>query len=131
VARFAAGWQASGLHTSVGDFRTGWAKVQEAAKGMGRDPNTIRRCYVNAITWLDSDHERAWEAVNSGRAGNMAPPFPTTEELRLIGTPKDVIARLTQLAEAGVEEVAILPPVTAPEQLEIFAREVMPAFAAG
>jgi len=33
-------------------------------------------------------------------------------------------------AAADVEEVAVLPPVTSPEQMEIFAREVIPAFAA-
>jgi probable F420-dependent oxidoreductase len=128
VVFHAEGWQASGLHTSVGDFRKGWDQVQKAARAHGRDPDSIRRSYVNAITWMENDRGRAWETVNSGRVGLMAPPFKTTEELRLIGTPDDVIARLRQLAEAGVEEVAILPPATQPEQLEMFAREVMPAF---
>lgn len=128
VARYAAGWQASGLHTSVEEFRQGWLQVQKAAEACGRDPSTIRTSYVNAITWLDSDRQRAWETVNSGRVGTMR-TFPTQEELRLVGTPADVIARLTQLAEAGVEEVAIAPPVSVPEQLDIFMQEVAPAFA--
>lgn len=128
VVRYAAGWQASGLHTSVEDFRKGWAQVQKAAVAMGRDPNSIRRSYVNTVTWLDSDRDRAWETVNSGRAGTGR-TFRTDVDLRLIGTPDDVIARLSELAEAGVEEVAVgLPPIH-PEQIEIFAKEVMPAFA--
>jgi probable F420-dependent oxidoreductase len=130
VARLASGWQASGLHSSIEDVQKGWAQLQKVALANGRDPHTIRRSYVNATTWLDSDHERAWDAVNSGRV-RATSPFPTTEELRLVGTPDDVIARLTLLAGAGIEEVAIRPPVTAPEQLEIFAKEVMPAFAGG
>jgi alkanesulfonate monooxygenase SsuD/methylene tetrahydromethanopterin reductase-like flavin-dependent oxidoreductase (luciferase family) len=48
--------------------------------------------------------------------------------LRLIGTPDDVIARLTDLAEAGVEEISILPSQLSIPFLELFAREVMPAF---
>jgi alkanesulfonate monooxygenase SsuD/methylene tetrahydromethanopterin reductase-like flavin-dependent oxidoreductase (luciferase family) len=59
----------------------------------------------------------------------LAPPFPTEVELRIVGTSDDVISRLGELADAGVEEVAIRPPASAPEQLEIFAQEIMPAFA--
>jgi probable F420-dependent oxidoreductase len=128
VVRYAAGWQASGLHTSVDEFRVGWARVQQAAHALGRDPGTIRTSYVNATMWLGRDSEGAWETANSGRVPGLAPPFPTEVELRLVGTPGDVIARLGELADAGVEEVAIRPPASAPEQLEIFAREIMPAF---
>jgi probable F420-dependent oxidoreductase len=128
VVKYATGWQASGLHTSVDDFRIGWARVQDASQSLGRDPSTIRTSYVNGTMWLDSDRSRAWEAANSGHIPGLAPPFQTNVELRLVGTPDDVIRRLRDLAEAGVEEVAIRPPASAPEQLEIFAAEVMPAF---
>jgi probable F420-dependent oxidoreductase len=129
VVKYAAGWQASGLHTSVEDFRTGWTRVRQAANALGRDPVSIRTSYVNATMWIDRDRERAWETANSGRIPGLAPPFPTPVELRVVGTPADVMAKLGELADAGVEEVAIRPPASAPEQLEIFAQEIMPAFA--
>jgi probable F420-dependent oxidoreductase len=129
VVKYAAGWQASGLHTSVDEFRIGWARVQQAARALGRDPATIRTSYVNATMWIDKDRDRAWETANSGRIPGLTPPFPTEVELRIVGTPDDVIARLRDLADAGVEEVAIRPPASAPEQLEIFAQEILPAFA--
>jgi probable F420-dependent oxidoreductase len=129
VVKFATGWQASGLHTSVDEFRAGWARVQRAARDLGRNPATIRTSYVNATMWIDKDRDRAWETANSGKVPGLAPPFPTEVELRIVGTSDDVISRLGELADAGVEEVAIRPPASAPEQLEIFAQEIMPAFA--
>ncbi|HTE84312.1 MAG TPA: TIGR03619 family F420-dependent LLM class oxidoreductase, partial [Dehalococcoidia bacterium] len=39
VVKYAAGWQASGLHTSVAEFGVGWQRVQEAARALGRDPS--------------------------------------------------------------------------------------------
>ncbi|MGH2588002.1 MAG: LLM class flavin-dependent oxidoreductase [Dehalococcoidia bacterium] len=121
VARYAAGWQASGLHTTVAEFREGWARIEAAAREIGRDPATIRRAYVNAVVWLDIDRGRAQQAAPRG------PTLRDEEDQRLIGTPDDVVARLTALAEAGVQEVSILPPEISIPQLELFAREVMPA----
>jgi probable F420-dependent oxidoreductase len=128
IVHLAAGWQASGLHTSVDEFRAGLQHVHAAAKRAGRDPASIGISYVNCIVWLDSDRDRAWDDVRSGRAG-VGSTFRSDIDLRLIGTPDDVIARLEEVAAAGILEVAVLPPVTSPEQIEIFAREVMPAFA--
>jgi alkanesulfonate monooxygenase SsuD/methylene tetrahydromethanopterin reductase-like flavin-dependent oxidoreductase (luciferase family) len=123
VARYAAGWQASGLHTTVGEFSAGWSRIETAARAIGRDPATIRRAYVNAIIWIDADRERAWQTAPRG------PALREGAELRLIGTPDDVIAKLHELAEAGVQEVSILPSTVSIPHLERFAREVMPAFA--
>jgi alkanesulfonate monooxygenase SsuD/methylene tetrahydromethanopterin reductase-like flavin-dependent oxidoreductase (luciferase family) len=53
-----------------------------------------------------------------------------SQDLRLIGTPDDVIAKLTDLVEAGAEEVSIILPALSIPHLELFAREVMPAFSA-
>jgi alkanesulfonate monooxygenase SsuD/methylene tetrahydromethanopterin reductase-like flavin-dependent oxidoreductase (luciferase family) len=122
VARYAAGWQASGLHTSVAEFREGWARIAAAATEIGRDPQTIRRAYVNAIVSFDADRERALQ--NAPRA-----PFQRDgDDLRLTGTPDDVIARLNELAEAGAEEVSLFATNLSVPYLERFAHEVMPTF---
>jgi len=122
VARYADGWQASGLHTPVPDLARGWQHIEAACRASGRDPSTIRRSYVNTIVRLDSSRERAMEAA-------PPPPFRTDVDLRIIGTPDDAIVRLQELADAGIEEVGLTAVGTSIEQMELFAREVMPAFA--
>ena len=121
VARFAAGWQASGLHTTVEEVRTGWAAIRRACALVDRDPATVGRAYVNAVTWLDADRERAW--------GTVTPGLREHEELRLIGTPDDAARKIEALAEAGIEEVAMLLPSWDEGQLRLIARELMPVFA--
>jgi probable F420-dependent oxidoreductase len=121
VARYADGWQASGLHTPVPDIARGWRQIEAACRAVGRDPSTIRRSYVNTIVRLDSSRERAMEAA-------PAPPFRTDVDLRIIGTPDDAITRLQELADAGIQEVGLTAVGTSIEQMELFAREVMPAF---
>ncbi len=71
---------------------------------------------------LDSTRERAIQAAPQA-------PFRADVDLRIIGTPDDVIARLQELADAGIEEVGLTAVGTSIEQMELFAREVMPAFA--
>ncbi len=121
VARYADGWQASGLHTPVSDIAKGWRHIEAACRAVGRDPGTIRRSYVNTIVRLDSTRERAMEAAPPA-------PFRTDVDLRIIGTPDDAIARLQELADAGIEEVGLTAVGTSIEQMELFAHEVMPAF---
>src|SRR5690606_38509120 len=121
VAEHAAGWQASGLHTSVEEVRTGWRFIEQACAEVGRDPAAVGRAYVNAVTWLAADREAAWGAVT--------PRLREREDLRVIGTPDDAVARLRALEDAGVEEVALLIQERSLEQLDLIAREVMPAFA--
>jgi probable F420-dependent oxidoreductase len=122
VARYADGWQASGLHTPVGEIQRGWRQIEAACRAAGRDPSAIRRSYVNTIVRLDSSRERAMEAAPPA-------PFRTDVDLRIIGTPDDAIVRLQEIAAAGIEEVGVTAVGTSIEQMELFAREVMPAFA--
>lgn len=120
VARFAAGWQASGLHTSVDEVRSGWKFIERACAEIGRDPATVGRSYVNMVTWLASDRERAWSDVG--------PALREREDLRLVGTPDDAVSKLRALEDAGIEEVALLVRGASTEQLELISREVMPEF---
>ncbi|MPZ98007.1 MAG: TIGR03619 family F420-dependent LLM class oxidoreductase [Dehalococcoidia bacterium] len=121
VAQHAAGWQASGLHTSVEEVRTGWGFIERACGETGRDPSTVGRAYVNAVTWLATGREEAWSEV--------APRLREREDLRVIGTPDDAVAKLRRLEDAGIQEVGLLIQDRSLDQLDLIAREVMPAFA--
>jgi probable F420-dependent oxidoreductase len=121
VVRHAAGWQASGMHTTVEEVREGWRVIERVCAEEGRDPSTIGRAYVNAITHLAANSEVAWSEVNDG--------LREREELRIIGTPDDAITKLRALQDAGVEEVSLLLADGSLDQLDLIAREVMPAFA--
>lgn len=119
IARWADGWQASGLHTSLGQLPGGWAAIEQACATIGRDPATIDRAYVNMPTSLAATRAAAWSRMEA------APP--DHEDLRLIGTPDDAIERLQRLAATGTNEVSLLLRSWSEDQLELIASEVMSA----
>lgn len=49
----------------------------------------------------------------------------------LLGLPAEIIARLRQLEAVGATNILLIDPEASPGRLRAFAREVMPAFAAG
>jgi alkanesulfonate monooxygenase SsuD/methylene tetrahydromethanopterin reductase-like flavin-dependent oxidoreductase (luciferase family) len=51
------------------------------------------------------------------------------DDAPLLGTPDEIIARLKKLEAGGVENVLIVDPTGSIATLQIFAKEVMPAFA--
>lgn len=52
------------------------------------------------------------------------------EETCIVGTAPEVVARLTELEEAGLDQVMVLPPLaTRDEAIRLIAEHVMPAFA--
>ena len=61
VAKYAAGWQASGLHTPVAAVPEGWAHIEKACAEIGRNPGEIGKAYVNGIVHFGATPEEAWE----------------------------------------------------------------------
>ncbi len=53
------------------------------------------------------------------------------DDAALLGTPDQIVARLKRLEAGGVALVLLVDPRPSIENLRLFAREVMPAFAAG
>ncbi len=51
------------------------------------------------------------------------------DDAPLLGTPKEIVARLKKLEAGGVEHVLLVDPRPSLESLRIFAREIMPEFA--
>ena len=51
------------------------------------------------------------------------------DDAPLLGTPKEIVARLKKLEAGGVEHVLLVDPRPSVERLRIFASEIMPEFA--
>ncbi|HZL58088.1 MAG TPA: LLM class flavin-dependent oxidoreductase [Stellaceae bacterium] len=60
----------------------------------------------------------------------FAGPAREIDDAPLLGTPKEIIAQLRRLEAGGVEHILLVNPHPTIEALEIFAREIMPKFAA-
>jgi alkanesulfonate monooxygenase SsuD/methylene tetrahydromethanopterin reductase-like flavin-dependent oxidoreductase (luciferase family) len=127
VARLADGWMTT--HVWPAEFAERWQRVLRYTKDEGRDPAAMRSCvYFNAH--LDADRERALDEskrfldtyymTNNSRE--------TLERWVATGSPADVIRRIRDFREAGVDTLTIrFPSWDQRGQLRRFVEEVAPA----
>ncbi len=122
VARYAAGWQASGLHTPVESIPEGLAQIEKACAEIGRNPGDIGKAYVNGIIHFGATPEKAWAEFtrNSNRSRE--------KDLCFMGDTKNIVARVDALRAAGMDEISFLLGVEAGDTIRRIAEEVMPEF---
>ena len=104
--------------------------ARAACAAVGRDPATLTFSLMHAL----ADRRRRRRAARPRRAaGGVGGPETGVDELRaswVAGTPDEVVARLREYEAAGVERVMLQHLLVRDEAaLELFAAEVMPAFA--
>jgi alkanesulfonate monooxygenase SsuD/methylene tetrahydromethanopterin reductase-like flavin-dependent oxidoreductase (luciferase family) len=106
------------------------ARLDAACEQAGRDPRTLTHSLMHGFL-IGADEgdlrARAW------RLGEWQGRVTDVEELRrkwIAGTPDEIVARLREYEEAGVERVMLQHLLHRDvEALELIAAEVMPAFA--
>lgn len=97
------------------------ASEEEREAAAERGVRTVRRLAELAAAGADPADRASRPFYSDPEAARQ-----TTEESAILGTPAECIERLQRLQAAGVERVLFSNP--RPEDLRLFAREVMPAF---
>jgi F420-dependent oxidoreductase-like protein len=134
VAEAADGWNTVWRWTP----ETYWERIREldrACERAGRDPASVRKS-LGLYTVIGSDERDL--AARWGRIVDQAPIDGSRlrrEDLSrdgLVGTAEDCITRIKEFEALGVEHLicsfGLVPfTLTDPEQMELFAREVLPA----
>ncbi len=120
--------RASGNHQWIKrDFQT----VKDYLRSQGRDPSTLGLALVQAIFAVDTeDHDEALkiQRPHFERMMGTHRSWDHVQECYLVGTIKEIVAKLKDLEEAGLGQVTLQP--TAPElaQLELWAEKIVPHF---
>jgi len=120
VARFADRWNCPAGYES---FEHKFNVLKQHCKDVGRDVNTIdvSEQLLICIGQNDAEVEAKWKAAQ------MLKPFVTTG---IKGTPKQLIEELRKRVAMGITTFTIFfSDFAPPPTLELFAKEVMPAFA--
>jgi alkanesulfonate monooxygenase SsuD/methylene tetrahydromethanopterin reductase-like flavin-dependent oxidoreductase (luciferase family) len=120
VARFADRWNCPAGYES---FEHKFNVLKQHCKDVGRDLNTIdiSEQLLVCIGQSDGEVEAKWKAAQ------MLQPFISTG---IKGTPKQLIEQLKKRVAMGITTFVIFfSDFAPPPTLELFAKEVMPAFA--
>ncbi|HUY18990.1 MAG TPA: TIGR03560 family F420-dependent LLM class oxidoreductase [Candidatus Binataceae bacterium] len=120
VAKYADRWNCP---SSYRDFNHKLAVLKDHCQAVGRDFNTLQ---ISEQTLVCMGRDEA-EAEEKWKAGQKMKPFSNTA---VRGTPGQVVDQLRERVDRGVRMfVCYFSDQAAPATLEMFAREVMPAFA--
>jgi F420-dependent oxidoreductase-like protein len=121
AARYAAEYNV--VHPSPDEAAAARGRLFVACNSAGRDPATMRFSMMHALLIGADESELAERARQLGDLDELRSSW-------IAGTPDEVIARLRAYERVGVERVMLQHLLFRDEAaLELFAREVMPAFA--
>jgi alkanesulfonate monooxygenase SsuD/methylene tetrahydromethanopterin reductase-like flavin-dependent oxidoreductase (luciferase family) len=126
VARYADVWNCPTY--ALGELDRKRAALARECTAIGRDPGSVRLS-IEAVLVLATDDEALADA--QARAARRFPGAGWGLDAGgFVGTPDTIIARIRERVEQGFTFfVFFTHDRAAPETLELFAREVMPAFA--
>lgn len=129
VARLADGWMTNKIPPAV--FAEQWATIRRMAKEEGRDPNALGNILYHNIN-IRPDRESALvestRFLNAYYTATFSRAF--VETWTAAGTPEQCIEKLRAYFDAGVQEITLrLTSWNQRQQLDLFLREVAPAFA--
>lgn len=124
VAEFGDGWQASGLHTPIEQLAGGWSHIIAECDQIDRDPNTIKRAYVNTVVHFGCSPDAAWkDFVNQSEKNRKR-----HRELCLMGNEQDICSGIDALGNSGMDEISFLLGIDEIEKASIIAAEIIPKF---
>ena len=128
AARYAAEYNV--VHASPEDASQARGRLAFACRSAGRDPATLHFSLMHALLIGADEAELAERARRLGEWNGRPADLDELRRSWIAGTPDAVIARLRAYAGAGVERVMLQHLLHRDEAaLELFAAEVMPAFA--
>jgi alkanesulfonate monooxygenase SsuD/methylene tetrahydromethanopterin reductase-like flavin-dependent oxidoreductase (luciferase family) len=129
VARLADGWMTNKIPPAV--FAEQWSTIRRMAREEGRNPDTLGNILYHNIN-IQPDRDAALaestKFLNAYYTANFSRPF--VEAWTAAGPPERCIKDLQAYFDAGVQEITVrLTSWSQRDQLDLFLREIAPAFA--
>jgi alkanesulfonate monooxygenase len=109
-------------------YRRGWEKIVGFAREAGRDPSALTG--TNQLAILVGASRAATEAPMRHwlqTEWDVAAWSESTIEHAIRGTARECIEQLRAHVDSGVDRIILIPYRYQPEQVELIAREILPA----
>jgi F420-dependent oxidoreductase-like protein len=128
AARFAAEYNVVGI--TPGEAGAAGERLDAACEQAGRDPATLRHSLMNTLLIGADEDELRSRAARLGEWQGAPVDVDAQRRSWLAGTPDEVVARIREYEAVGIERVMLQHLLHRDlEALELFAAEVVPAFA--
>jgi len=133
ICHSADGWlarAAGSMESVIAD----WRQIRQRLDEIGRPRNSVTFGHVNFMHIVPTDDEATALRVQRPLIERIMGAHRSFETLRtcyLLGTPAQIRARLTEMAEAGLEYAALSPLDYDLEQLDLWEEEIIRHFPRG
>jgi len=122
------GWLSGSSGRPDEQMKRDWQRVQAAARALGRDPRGIVFGHTQFLHIVESD-DRERVVADQMVAFRRVMGDRSAEKLAadyLFGTTDDMLRRLRELAEIGLEHIVLTPLTSDPRQLDLIAERLLP-----
>jgi alkanesulfonate monooxygenase SsuD/methylene tetrahydromethanopterin reductase-like flavin-dependent oxidoreductase (luciferase family) len=130
VARLGDGWLASAYNTTPEGFAAAREALSEELRARGRDPERFPNALVTMWTWITEDGREAERVLRDTLAQVLRRDPDALRDQLCIGPAEKCAELLSRYARAGCERVHLWPLGDEPRQIELAAKEVLPAVTA-
>jgi len=124
IARFGDGWIAR-AYTNTELIKRDWERIQGYAAEFGRSPAEIVFAHIN---WMCLTEGRTEQEVRRLFSKNLNIPFEDVKKEAILGTRREIISRIEELAEIGLQHLIIWPTHVDYRLIEFLSKEVIPSF---
>lgn len=111
--------------------KSDWEQVKEGLNKAGKDPSEFTFSHCQFTFLVDtSDRDKALEVQRPFFEEIMGThrTFEHLQESYLLGSMDDILGRIQDLIDAGLDHLIIGPTSDDPEQLDLIANEIVPLF---
>jgi alkanesulfonate monooxygenase SsuD/methylene tetrahydromethanopterin reductase-like flavin-dependent oxidoreductase (luciferase family) len=130
VARHGDGWMASAYNTDAEAFARARESLAAELASEGREAAGFPAALASMWTWVARDAGDAERTLTEVLAPLVGRPADELRDRVCVGSPEEIAAKLRRYAEAGCDRLFIWPLGDEIAQLELVAREVVPALGA-
>ena len=127
VARLGDGWLASAYNTTPDEFAVAWTRLRSVLADHGKDPDTFPNGLATMWFHLTDDDDEADRIVAERIVATINRPPDVLRDRLPVGPASRMIEKLIAFRAAGVQRVLVWPVTDEVEQLERFARLVIPS----
>jgi alkanesulfonate monooxygenase SsuD/methylene tetrahydromethanopterin reductase-like flavin-dependent oxidoreductase (luciferase family) len=128
IAEYADGWMASAYNISPEDLKAKSDLLMAYRRESRGEDVGFETSVMTMFCYISPSKERALRMVRERLSPALGRSSEELEKLLPFGSAEECVRTLGRLAEAGARRVHLWPVADYSEQLEILAKEVIPAF---
>jgi alkanesulfonate monooxygenase SsuD/methylene tetrahydromethanopterin reductase-like flavin-dependent oxidoreductase (luciferase family) len=128
IARYANGWMASAYNITPESLAEKCKLLQSYVRENNREVDSFETSVMTMFSYISPDEEKVHKTIGEVLSPALGRSQEELKKLLLFGSPSECIPKIRRLLDAGARRIHFWPVRDYTEQIEILAKEIIPAF---